>query len=409
MRVGNLIHNKEFLNENVFLYEDRLTSQYSIFLDGKSPTYVTYYHINNVNSITDSGLLNVERILGEDSPIRFQQIENFPIYGIETMKMDLSEEEEGLTVSYDSEGTILPGTIEPLPNDLFVVSYLGNDYLFMVTSVEYGTIKSNNYWKISYTLKSANHSEEIISSQILEKYNCIMDNIGTQDRCLVRSDIYEKIENLKSWYKKIMRDYVITFYVKRYNSFMFDSGPIWIYDKYLTNFIHSNRLFVDDQNYKVMALSNEDYSNTFHIQYENCIYRKIEEKDKAALNPIRHLEWSISYPDSIFNYYKCNNVRSVFIIPTGEFEYLPDDLIGHIQNNELYEDNILFNILIKYFNNDLNDIDKIDINALNAYRLSYDVTTFRMIPIALYCIRYAINKYMKLDRDKFLQYKGAEM
>lgn len=409
MRVGNLIHNKEFLNENVFLYEDRLTSQYSIFLDGKSPTYVTYYHINNVNSITDSGLLNVERILGEDSPIRFQQIENFPIYGIETMKMDLSEEEEGLTVSYDSEGTILPGTIEPLPNDLFVVSYLGNDYLFMVTSVEYGTIKSNNYWKISYTLKSANHNEEIISSQILEKYNCIVDNIGTQDRCLVRSDIYEKIENLKSWYKKIMRDYVITFYVKRYNSFMFDSGPIWIYDKYLTNFIHSNRLFVDDQNYKVMALSNEDYSNTFHIQYENCIYRKIEEKDKAALNPIRHLEWTISYPDSIFNYYKCNNVRSVFIIPTGEFEYLPDDLIEHIQNNELYEDNILFNILIKYFNNDLNDIDKIDINALNAYRLSYDVTTFRMIPIALYCIRYAINKYMKLDRDKFLQYKGAEM
>ena len=102
-------------------------------------------------------------------------------------------------------------------------------------------------------------------------------------------------------------------------------------------------------------------------------------------------------------------MRSVFIIPTGEFEYLPDDLIEHIQNNELYEDNILFNILIKYFNNDLNDIDKIDINALNAYRLSYDVTTFRMIPIALYCIRYAINKYMKLDRDKFLQYKGAEM
>lgn len=400
MHVGNIIHNKDFLNDNIFLYEDRLGSQYSIFLDGKNPTYTTYYHINNINSIADSGLLNVERILGEDSPIRFQQIDNFPIYGIDTMKLDFGEEEEGLTISYDSEGTILPGTIEPYPNDIFVVSYLNRNYLFMVTNVEYGTIKSNNYWRIGFTLKSVNHDDSIISSQILEKYNCIMDNIGTEDRCLIRSDMYEKINTIKVWYNRIMKDYITTFYNSRYNSFLINNEEsTWLYDKYLTHFINSNRLFTEDQSYKVMALSNEDYSNHFPIQYDLSIYRRIEDKDKKGVDFVKYLAWSIVYPDSIFNYYRCDNVKSVYIIGTGTNDYMPDELISNIKANQLFDNDILSNILIMHFNNKLNNIDNIDINALTKYRMTYTQKSFIMIPIALYCIRNAINEYMKTNKE----------
>ena len=61
--MGSFISDKTFLNDNIFKYEERLESQYSIFLE-ETPTFTTYYHINTVESITDSGLLNVEECQG---------------------------------------------------------------------------------------------------------------------------------------------------------------------------------------------------------------------------------------------------------------------------------------------------------------------------------------------------------
>ena len=133
--MGSFIKDENFLNDNIFLFEKRLGSQYSIFFDGKTPTFVTYYHINNINSIADSGFLNVENILGPESPIRFQKIESFPLYGIESIKPDLVDEDEGLNSNFDGEAIALPNTIKPLPNDFFTINYLDNTFLFMEDSL----------------------------------------------------------------------------------------------------------------------------------------------------------------------------------------------------------------------------------------------------------------------------------
>ena len=180
--LGYLIDDKTFINENIFKYEERMNSQYSRFLD-KNPTFVTYYNIDNINSITDSGFENIEDLLGENSPLKFKKINDFPVYGLESIMLELSEEEEGLTTNFDSELIILPNTLKPLPNDFFTISYLDKNYLFMVTDVKYDTIKSNNYYKISFTLKAA-YGELIndLENQINEIYNCILRNIGTMNK-----------------------------------------------------------------------------------------------------------------------------------------------------------------------------------------------------------------------------------
>jgi hypothetical protein len=398
--MGTLIPDQNFLNDNIFLFEKRLGSQYTIFFDNKTPTFTTYYHINNINSITDTGFQNVEQIFGSDSPIRFQRIENFPIYGIESIVPDLNDDEEGLDVSFDSDAIILPNTIKPLPNDIFVIDYIGKKFMFMITEVKYDTIKSNNFYSIGYTLKNGGSIAEV-EKQVLERYNCIFENIGTDDKCLIKSEDFDTIGELSAWYKKISRDYVMSFYNQRYNSFLFQSGSTSVYDRYLTHFINNNSLFSDPQSFNTIRLSNEDYDNTFLMEYEDCIYRMLEEKDIDSLDIVRTFQWAISYPDSIFKYYGVHCVRSIRFIKTGDVIYVPDELITNIKTNTVMDKNyILGNILIKYFNNSITSLNDIDIDGLKKYRLHHTFEDFVLLPMVLFCISKSIKSLMhSIDTD----------
>ena len=61
--MGFKFDEKTLVNNNIFKYEDKLNSSYTRFLD-KTPTYVTYYNINTIESTVDLGFSNVEKILG---------------------------------------------------------------------------------------------------------------------------------------------------------------------------------------------------------------------------------------------------------------------------------------------------------------------------------------------------------
>ena len=393
--MGYLINDKNFINDNIFKYEKRLESQYTIFTE-KSPTFVTYYHISNINSITDSGLLNVEKILGKDSPLRFQEIHDFPIYGIENIKIDINEEEEGLNGSFEGEGIILPNTIKPLPNDFFIISYLDKTYIFMVTSIDYDTIKSNNYYKINFYFRT--DSEDTYSSvqeQVLEKYNCIFRNIGTEDKCLIKEDEYHLLEDLNSVYRQFVDKYNVLFYSARFNSYLFGDGDFLIYDKYLTHFINEHGLFNEKEQYETKMLSNEDWNIRFIPEYDMSLFTLVEEKNVDELKPIRCFRNRISYDDSIFEMYNMDIVRSIMFIDTGNQTYLPDELINNIKNFVIRDDaDIKEKVLVSYFNDGYDSIYNINIEELKKYKIKYTFEDFILIPIILFVLRYYCDKFM---------------
>ena len=147
-----IIDEKRMVEDNFFKYENRLKSSVSRFLE-TTPTFVDYYHINNNETTTDTGFKDVASILGFRSPIRFNRIESFPLYGIEQITLQLSEQDQGLDSGYEGEAVIVPGSIKPLPNDLFMIPYLKEPYIFRVTEVNYDNIMPDNYYKISYKLE----------------------------------------------------------------------------------------------------------------------------------------------------------------------------------------------------------------------------------------------------------------
>lgn len=396
--MGYLIDDKQFINENIIQYEERMNSQYSRFLE-KTPTFVTYYHINNINSITDNGFQAIEQVIGGDSPLRFNLIKDFPVYGLDPILLDINEEEEGLTTSYDSELIILPNTVQPLPNDFFTISYLNSAYLFMVTAVEYDTIKSNNYYKISFTVKSLDEDVvDNLNQQVQEKYNCILRNIGTQEKCLIREDDLQLLIKLNQIYKDIADNYKKLFFNKKYNSFIFENIQEHnkLYDKYLSEFISKHMLFNEKYNFDTLFIVNEDSSNLFPMEYENSVYRIIEKNKKSLLTNTSYTYTYVKNRDSVFNFFNDNTVRSVNFT-SGIYPYISSELIQQIQTGEKLETNSILELLIiDYFNNNISSIYNFDLEKLEDYNfIGYDFDTFILIPILLFIIRFYFNKFMK--------------
>ena len=147
-----IVNEKRGLDENVFKYENRLKSPTSRFLES-TPVFVDYYHINSDETTTDAGYKDVQSIIGNQSPIKYNKISNFPIYGMEQVVLNLSQDDQGLDSTFEGNGIIPINTIKPLPNDYFIIPILRDDFLFRVTDIDYDTAMPDNFYRISFMLE----------------------------------------------------------------------------------------------------------------------------------------------------------------------------------------------------------------------------------------------------------------
>lgn len=397
-----ILNEQKFIDDNIFQYKNRAETQFTRFID-KKPTFVTYFNINENLSMTDDGFGNVEKILGPNSPIRFNKVENFPVYGLEKIILDLDQDEEGFDSSYDSELIILPDTIEPLPNDFFYINHLGQNILFMVTEVKYDTIKSNNFYKIGYSIKYIDNGEHIerLERQSSDEFNCIFTNIGTNDRCIVQKQDYEVYDITKSIYREMLSKYLSLYFNNRYNSLLYrnlEKGTI-IYDKYLTNFVMENNIFYTKNEFETFVLTIEDRVDLFDILYEKTFYRNIEKCDKSKLpDEILYSEAFIYDCLSVFNLMKVHEARTVEFTDchiTGDYiDYL---LLRYIKDNNIEDckDNHIYKLIVKYFNNNADNLRDLDIENFSKDIIEYSFDHFILIPIVLYIIMRALRTFIR--------------
>lgn len=343
------IQEQQIVNNNAFLYEEKITSQYTKFLD-KPPTFVTYFRVNNIETMADIGYDNVEAILGPRSPIRYNKIEDFPIYGFTKVDINLDDDEEGLTTSYDSEAYILPNTITPNVHDFFIVNHYKEPILFMVTEIGFHTIKSNGYHRINFTMKSLSLTAlERLDKQVTDCFNCIFKNIGTEDKCLVRTEDYQKIQDFLTKFDEISDKYLMLFYDEKTNSLVYQDEYCKLYDSYLTEFIIRNKIFQNPHDYKSLVLYNEDKTRKFPLNYEKSIYRSIEKKDKSRL-PYRctFIRSNFESGESCFTLRRKHNTLSIQFDNehkyheyqcTGEI-YISTNLLHCIKLNKFIDHNV---------------------------------------------------------------------
>lgn len=396
-----LINEEKYIEDNIFKFENRLNSQVTRFLD-KSPTFTTYYHINVNDSTVDDGFRDIESLVGDHSPLRFQKIENFPMYGLEQIVLDIQESEEGLNTNYSSECIILPNTIKPLQNDFFMIKHVKGSFIFRVIEVQYDTIRPDNFYKVIFKFEWLDDGKvESIEKQVKEKYTCILQNIGTENNCLIEEEYFTQLSKIDEMFDDMVRTYKAIFYNDRYNCFLGElPGGQKIYDPFQTVFFNEHKLLNKKSDYSTIYLTEGFDDPKRKIKYERSMYRFFERRDVRLMTQFPYHTFPGTYKkDSPFARWYDQSVICVDIPSPNDNSatnsLMTTELVNVFKLNGPTESKYI-DLMKKFVRND--DITIYDIPlTLNEELLSLDANeeVFFFTPILLYIIQTIVNDFLK--------------
>lgn len=367
----------------------------------KSGTTVKYFNQNKEATMLDNSTKLYYADIGLDSPIKYNMIEDFMLYGIEQIAINMENEEFGPQASEISgEAIVLPNTIIPYVGDYFVIKYTEEDLLFRVIDASPDTLENGaNIYKIQYKLESSTLESILEHDNIEDTYNMVINNIGTGFNPIIRHESYNMIKaldqvlyNLRTYYKSI-------FYKERVQTFVFLYNGQRFYDPYMIEFLKENKILDGSEDY-IYLVQQTKLSPMFPVKYNRSFFKCLEDKDKENIHRYYHRGTAeyISDPLSIFQ----TRLENYFEVKHESLEYnqgvLPcfkDDMINAIiENRRLECENSIYNIIIKFFNNE--KIDQRDIDELECIDYSNNIIIFYAIPCIIYCLERFVKSLLQV-------------
>lgn len=348
----------------------------------------TYYNINTTMTTLDESTRGNYGDISPESPIRFNKINNFAIYGFNKIEPSLEIGEFGLENSdVNGDIVILPNTIIPYPGDFFVLKQINKPYLFRVTSTNPNTIDTGAItYRVTYTLASSDGLKDI-EAQVVKEFDFSIENYGSNFGCLIESSTKSFISEIER-YTTMMKDYYIQlFYDTKIQSFAYLRGPIKVYDAYLVQFLINNSILKGSTNY--MFVQQQVFlPSTFGIEYDRTFMSALEDKNynkhycKCAGNLYlctQKLSLLYAYPQDYYTMeYKSINSKLHIIDIFNDPKFMEK-----IRNNEK-TNNILKNIIIGYFNNE--SITKEILEELSHIDFMQNEELYYLIPFCIYCM-----------------------
>lgn len=389
-----LVDEKRMVENNIFEYEDKLKSPTSRFMD-TTPTYVTYYHINADESTTDEGFKDVASILGHRSPLKFKKISNFPIYGMDQVVLNLQDADQGLDTEFSGDAIILPNTIKPLANDFFIIPYLHDAYIFRVTEIGYDTIMPDNFYKINYQLEYIDpEKEDLLEKQSNESYTCVLDNIGTENKCLIETETLSKVNKVAAMYDDIATTFMTLFYDEKHNCLLGDLGlGRTIYDPFMTEFVNRHALFNKKNDLKTVIFTEELEDKLHRLKYEKSVYKFIERQDYTRVSNFKftYSQGSTFHETSFYRWADSRvqvlDIPSVFNDKMDIIDIFSDEFVTAIKTNGFTESKHA-ELILKYVRKaeiKIGDIP-LDLNE-ELLDLNTSLEVFFITPIIMYILK----------------------
>ena len=396
------------------LQADLLKNPFYLFNDKKGLP-VDYYHIDKDRSTLDDTLRIQYANLGKDSPLRFNLIHDFYLYGIDRVALSLENGDFGVESSEISgDAIILPDTIEPVPGDYFIITMLKDKFNFKVTDVSMDTFDNgSNYWKIGYAMDRS--IPEDLEPNIVGEFNFISGNVGTEFTPVLAAKKFDVCKNLddvavnmKQLFKGLYFNNKVQTYtfVYLYHVARTSMNSDFFYDPYMIEFCIRNKI-LDNSGDKYDFL---DHKTTlrpeFNIKYSRSIWKILETREKDELPACKHSSAAayIDDPGTIFStryedYFELtyNNPDPVAEMFAPAIDIIDPQVIGHILENQLFDYNTQYgkyNILIKYFNY-ADVIETQDIIPLERiFENENNMENYFFIPMAIYVLEFYIKNLM---------------
>ena len=399
-----IVNEQRMVDDNTFLYEEKIKSPTARFLD-TTPVYVTYYHINNSETTADEGFLDIDELVGKSSPLRFNKVEKFPIYGIDQIVLQIQDGDAGIDSTYEGDAVILPGTVKPLINDYFIIPVLKDDYVFRVTNITYDNVMPDNYYKIDFKLEYID-SEKIhdLENQKIEEYICVLENIGTDTNCIIEKSEFTKIKEIDKMYNTIIDFYKAMFYDERHNVFLCQQSDYRnLYDPFQAEFINSHGLFKIKNDLSTLMLTEQVNDKKKMLKYNKSIYKYIEMRDHKLLSTFQYVvRPGITIHESSFYRWHDKSIDVVdipMVLPTPCRQVLSDEFVYSLKYNEEISGD--YAILIQRFvrGEDLRVKDiPLNLDQELVY-MNNNLEVFFFTPIIMYIIRTVINNELEIQRE----------
>lgn len=395
-----IVDERKTVEENIFKYEERMNSPV-VRLQESTPTYVTWYHINDNESTADAGYQDVVAIIGNKSPIKFQKIEGLPVYDIESIVIQLQEEDHGIDSSFSGEGKMAPKTIIPSPNDFFVIPYLHFPCVFRVTEIMPDNIRPDNFYKFGYQLEYIDFEKiEALEDQTHERYTCIVENIGSENRCIIQEEYQETIKKIDTMYDDIASTYMKIFYNEDHNCMLGEMGPGQrLYDPFQTYFMNKHNLFNKKNDFKTYMFTDQYDDTKQRIKYEKSVYRCVEKRDVRLVNTFEFVTLNAMNVEESSFY--AQGDKGVLILdmpsimePKERMEIFSPEYVTSIKMNG-EADTKYADLIQKFIRKENITIHDIPLN-LNDELIDLDANLemFFIVPILMYIIKTVVNDFM---------------
>ena len=397
-----IINEQKMVEDTTFQFENRFKSPTARFID-TTPVFVTYYHVDTDNTTVDEGFLDVASVIGHRSPIRFNKIENFPLYGMDQIVLNIAEDDQGLDTTWDGDGIVLPKTIKPVPNDFFVIPTLKDYYIFRVTNIQYDTVMPDNYYKIEFKLEYIDSTKlEEIEKQVLEEHICVLENIGTETNCIIEKSSYQKIKEIEKMYAEIKDLYMAMFYNDRHNVFLceIEDGKL-LYDPLQTYFINIHKLFNNKNDLSTIILTDQYDDPKRKYKYAKSVYRFLETRDMKLLSMFKYTTRpGTSIRESSFRKWHDRNIEVLdtpMVIPDESNSIFSRDYMEAIKLNAPVESEYA-SLIQRYLRSEKLTIKDISMELdTELIYLNNSIEVFFFTPFIMYIIRDIIEKELHVE------------
>lgn len=276
---GLIFDESSLVNGNMFKYEGRLHSRVNRFAEG-GPTFVTYYRQAENETTVDRGDRDIDQLFGDHSPLRFYKINGFPIYGFQQATPENTDEQQIEDIEVEGDSIILPTTVVPKPYDCFIVSHINMTNMFIVTNVNYDTMKQDGFYKIHYRLYSTSDAtiQGIDNKQVVKTFYFDMNKIGTDIDPVISEEDKNTVDSVNTMLATMINAYRSLFYNARHNCFLYhdpESGFDW-FDMCCNEFMGKHSLMNLPNSTDVIVLDDKLTDIQFPIKYNNSVYAWLE-------------------------------------------------------------------------------------------------------------------------------------
>lgn len=405
-------NHKQIVQSMNDMQKDLVKNRFYLFTDKKA-SIVDYYNIDTTRSTLDQALHIPYANLGEDSPIRFNYIHNFFLYGLDRIAFNLENGEFGIESSEISgDAIIIPGTITPYPGDYFCVNMIDKRYLFKVIEVSPDTFNNGaNYWRITYNLNKLEDTK--IKPLVVDEYEYYEGNTGTKLNPIIlktKWDLAKELDDRNALLKKVYKslyynEQVQTFtFVHMYEVCVNNLHSDYFYDPYMIEFLIKNGVMKNDGDQYVYIGHKTYLPPEFPIRYSKSIWSILESRELDNIDSciISSYGEYISDQSTIFqtryeNYFELIYAsHPSFEWVASSIQILDQQVIGHIKEKQLFaydSSYAKYNIIIKYMNQMDLTID--DIKVLERFgELDRNEQNYFVIPMIIFCADYYIKKLL---------------